>query len=145
MLSYNTFRPGGPWEYEMFTEVLTLAKYPEKKKFALIHPNAPLHMRRVQDYDSSLARLIDKAARNLLQRVGAQGWEPIDACNADSLWAKGRVRYGDGPGFKGRAGDYGEIEPTTVSILCRRWINKELSSDGTIWEHDFNITYTRMK
>lgn len=121
-MSYNAFRLGGPWKYEMFTEVLTSTKYPEKKKFSLIHPNAPLHMTRVRDYNSTRARLIDKAARNLLQRVGTQGWEPVDAFDADSLWAKGRVRYEDGSGFRDRAGDNKEIEPTTVRILCRRWV-----------------------
>ena len=91
MLSYNTYRPGDPWEYEMFTEVLTSTRYPEKKKFSPINTNAPLQKARVRDHDSTLASLIDKAARNLLQRVGTQGWEPVDAFDADSLWAKGRV------------------------------------------------------
>jgi hypothetical protein len=104
----------------MFTEILTIKRYPEKKKIALNHPNAPLHMERVQDYDSKLVRLIDKAVRNLLQRVGAQGWEPVDAFDADSLWAKGRVRYEDGSDFRDRAGENREIEPSTVSIFCRR-------------------------
>jgi hypothetical protein len=133
MLPYNTYRPGGLWEYEMFTEVLTVTRYPEKKEFALNDPNAFLQIGRVRDYDSKLARLIDKAARNLLQRVSTQGWEPVDAFDAESLWAKGRVRYEDGSSFRGRAGDTGEIGPTTVSIFCRRWINKELSSDGQNW------------
>jgi len=128
----NMYRPSGPWEYEMFTEVLTLTRYPEKK-FALIHPNALLHTRRVPDDGGALARLIDKAARSLLQRVGAQGWEPVDAFDADSLWAKGRVRYEDGSGLRGSAGDTGEIGSITVSIFCRRWINKEMSSDGQNW------------
>ena len=37
MLSYNSYRPGGPWEYQMFTEVLTATRYSEKKKYSLIH------------------------------------------------------------------------------------------------------------
>ncbi len=127
MLSYNTYRPEGPWEYEMFTEVLTSTRYPEKKKIALKHSNAPLQIEKVQDYDSNLARLIDKAARNLLQRVGAQGWEAVDAFDADSLWAKGRVRYEDGSDFRDRAGDNREIEPSTVSIFCRRLIQQSSS------------------
>jgi hypothetical protein len=122
MLSYNTYRPGGPWEYEMFTEVLTSTRYPENKKFALIHLNSPLHLGSVPDYDGALARLIDKAARNLLQRVGAQGWEPVDAFDAESLWTKGRVRYGDVSGLRVRVGHHREVEPTTVSIFCRRWV-----------------------
>ena len=133
----NTYRPGGPWEYEMFTEVLSLERYPEKKKFALIHPIAPLHMEGVQDYDGELARLIDKAVRNLLHRVGAQGWEPVDAFDADSLWAKGRVRYGYGSGLKASAGENREIEPTTVSILCRRWVkyrNSEVTAQSNIYK-----------
>ena len=127
MLSYNTFRPGGHWEYEMFTEVITSTRYPEKKSFALIDPDAPPHMGRIQDYDSRLARLIDKAARNLLQRISAQGWEPVDAIDTDSLWAKGRVRFKDGAGFKAIADDTREIEPTTVSIFCRRLIQQSSS------------------
>jgi hypothetical protein len=133
MLSYNTYRPGGLWEYEMFTEVLTVTRYPEKKELALDQPNALFQLGKVRDYNSKLARLIDKAARNLLQRVSAQGWEPVDALDAESLWAKGRVRYEDGSGFRERAGDTREIGPTTVSIFCRRWINKEMSSDDQNW------------
>jgi len=129
----NRYTPRGLWEYEMFTEVLTVTRYPEKKQFALNHPNTFLEIGRVRDYDNKLARLIEKAARNLLQRVSAQGWEPIDAFDADSLWAKGRVRYEDGSGFRGRAGETREIGPTTVSIFCRRCIDKELSSDGQNW------------
>ena len=129
----NRYTPRGLWEYEMFIEVLTVTRYPEKKQFALNHPNAFLEIERVRDYDNKLARLIEKAARNLLQRVSAQGWEPIDAFDADSLWAKGRVRYEDGSGFRGRAGETREIGPTTVSIFCRRCIDKELSSDGQNW------------
>jgi hypothetical protein len=117
----NMYSPAGPWEYEMFTEVLTLTRYPEKK-IALIHPNAHLHRGRVPDDGGALAILIDKAARNLLQRVGAQGWEPVDALDAESLWAKGRVRYEAVPGFWSRAGQNREVEPTTVSIFCRRWV-----------------------
>ena len=129
----NRYTPRGLWEYEMFTEVLTVTRYPEKKQFALNHLNAFLEIGRVRDYDNKLARLIEKAARNLLQRVSTQGWEPIDAFDADSLWAKGRVRYEDGSGFRGRAGETREIGPTTVSIFCRRCIDKELSSDGQNW------------
>lgn len=92
MSSYNTYRPGGPWEYEMFTEVLTLTRYPEKKKLSSIHPDAFTLMERVREYDSTLARLIDQASRNILHRVGALGWEPVDGVDADNLWAKGRVR-----------------------------------------------------
>lgn len=135
-MPYNTFRPGGSWEYEMFTEVLTSSRYPEKK-FARIHQNAPLNKASVQDYDHQLARLIDKAARNLLQRVGDQGWEPVDAVDADSLWVRGRVRYTDEAGFKASAGENKEFEPTTVSILCRRRVkysNSQVTaqSEGTI-------------
>ena len=127
------YTPRGRWEYEMFTEVLTVTRYPEKKQFALNHPNAFLEIGRVRDYDNKLARLIEKAARNLLQRVSTQGWEPVDAFDADSLWAKGRVRYEDGSSFLGRAGDTREIGPITVSIFCRRCIDKKLSSDGQNW------------
>ena len=129
----NMYTPRGLWEYEMFTEVVSVTRYPEKKQFALNHPNAFLQIGRVQDYDSKLARLIDRAARNLLQRVSAEGWEPVDAFDAESLWAKGRVRYEDGSGFHSRAGDTGEIGPITVSIFCRRWIHKELPSEGQNW------------
>lgn len=122
MLSYNSYRPGGPWEYQMFTEVLTATRYSEKKKYSLIHADAFLPMARVRDYDSSLARLIDRAARNLLQRIEAQGWEPVDAFDADSLWAKGRVRVEDESCCQDGAGDTKGIELTTVSILCRRWV-----------------------
>ena len=135
----NMYTPKGLWEYEMFTEVVSVTRYPEKKQLALNHPHAFLQIRRVQDYDSKLARLIDRAARNLLQRVSAQGWEPVDAFDAESLWAKGRVRYEDGSGFRGRAGDTGEIGPMTVSIFCRRWIHKELSSDGQNWSRAFAL------
>ena len=124
MLSYNTYRPGDLWEYEMFTEVLTSTRYPEKKKLSLSHSNAPLHMASIREYNSTLAGLIDNAARNLLQRVGTEGWEPVDAFDADSLWANGRVGYEDGSGFLERAIGTQEFEPTTVSILCRRWVNK---------------------
>ena len=123
MLSYNTYMPDILWEYEMFTEVLTSTRYPEKKKFSLSHSNAPLTWQ-IPEYNSTLARLIDNAAINLLHRVGTQGWEPVDAFDADSLWAKGRVGYEDGSGFLERAIDTKEIEPTTVSILCRRGVNK---------------------
>jgi hypothetical protein len=128
----NLYTPRGLWEYEMFTEVLTVTKYPEKKQLALNQPNAFLQTEKVQDDESKLARLIDKAVRNLLQRVSVEGWEPVDAFDAESLWAKGRVRYEDGSGFRGRAGDTGAIGPITVSIFCRRWIYKELSSDGPV-------------
>lgn len=120
MLAYNAYRPGGRWEYEMFTEVLTFTKYPEKKKLAVVHPDASLHTRGVIDYDSELASFIDKAVRNLLQRVSDQGWEPVDAFDAKSLWAKGRVRCEDGPGFQNKADDMREFRLATVSILCRR-------------------------
>ena len=116
------FRPGGLWEYEMFTEILTVTRYPEKKKFALINPIAPLSIQKVPDDDGGLAKLIDKAARNLLLRIEAQGWEPVDAFDADSLWARGRVRYGEVPGLWDRAVDNRKIELTTVSIFCRRWV-----------------------
>ena len=72
--------------------------------------------------DGTVAKLIDNAVRNLLQRVGVQGWEPVDALDADSLWAKGRVQYEDVSGFWARAVHYREVEPTTVSIFCRRCV-----------------------
>ena len=122
MLSYNSYRLGGPWEYEMFTEVLTSTRYPDKKKLSMTHSNAPLQMTRIREYNSTLARLIDTAARNFLQRIEAQGWEPVDAFDADSLWAKGRVRVEDKSCCQDGAGDTKEIELTTVSILCRRWV-----------------------
>ncbi len=142
MLSYNTYRPGGPWEYEMFTEVLTFTKYPEKKKFALIHPMAPLHTRNVPDYDNELAKLIDKAVRNLLQRVSAQGWEPFEAYDADSLWAKGRVRYEDGLDIRDRADHKREVEPATVSILCRRRVKYR---DSQVTTQRESTTFTSPK
>jgi hypothetical protein len=127
----NLYRPSGPWEYEMFTEILTLTRYPEKK-IALIHPNASLHRGRVLDDGGALSKLIDKAARNLLQRVSAQGWEPVDALDAESLLAKGRVRYEAVPGFWARTGQNREIEPTTVSIFCRRWVTNRSYERGKI-------------
>lgn len=118
-MSYNRYKPDGPWEYEMFTEVLTASRYPEKE-FALFHPNDQLPVGKIQDYDHQLARLISKAARNLLLRVGDQGWEPVDAVDADSLRAKGRVRYGEMPDLKNRADSSNKVEPATVHIFCRR-------------------------
>ena len=129
MLSYNTYRPGGLWEYEMFTEVLTVTRYPEKKELALDQPNALFQLGKVRDYNSKLARLIDKAARNLLQRVSAQGWEPVDTFDAESLLAKDRVRYEDGSGFHSSTADTREIGTITVSIFCRRRRHQELSND----------------
>jgi hypothetical protein len=118
-MSYNRYSQEGPWEYEMFTEVLTAWSYPEKK-FALIHPNDQLPMGMVQDYDHQLARLIEKAARNLLQRAGEQGWEPVDAVDADSLLANGRVRFEGMRDLKERADGGKKVEPTTIHIFCRR-------------------------
>ena len=120
MLSYNAYRPGGSWEYEMFTEVLTFTRFSEKKKLRVINPNAPLYTRSVPDDESELARYIDKAVRNLLQRVSAQGWEPVDAFDADSLCAKGRIRCEVGSSVWNKAGDKREVGPITLSILCRR-------------------------
>ena len=83
----NMYTPRGLWEYEMFTEVLTVTKDPEKKQLALNQPNAFLQTGRVLDEDCNMARLIDKAARYLLQRVSVEGWEPVDAFDVESLWA----------------------------------------------------------
>jgi hypothetical protein len=116
-----SYRPDERWEYEMFTEVLTSARYPVKK-FALIHPDDHLSMGKVQDYDRQLARLIDKAVRNLLQRAGDQGWEPIEAVDAESLWAKGRVRFGDTLDSEDSIDGSRMVELTTIHIFCRRRI-----------------------
>ena len=113
--------PDERWEYEMFTEVLTSGKYPEKK-FALFHTDVHLPMGKIQDYDRQLAGLIDKAVRNLLQRAGDQGWEPIDAVDAESLLTKGRVRYEEMPDAKDSADGSRIVELTTLHIFCRRRI-----------------------
>src|SRR6516164_949361 len=111
----DMYTPRGFWEYEMFTEVLTVTRYSEKKKLALIHTKAPLNRGSVPDDGGALARLIDKAVRNLLQRVSAQGWEPVDTFDAESLLAKDRVRYEDGSGFHSSTADTREIGTITVS------------------------------
>ncbi len=126
-MSYNPYGLDVPWEYEMFTEVLTSTRYPEKKKFVIIQSNDHLPVETVQIYDCQLARLIDKAVRNLLQRAGDQGWEPVDAVDADSLWTKGRVRYREEPDSKDSADGSRKIEPTTVHIFCRRLIQQRSS------------------
>ena len=118
---YNPYRPDERWEYEMFTEVLTSARYPVKK-FALIHPDDHLSNGKVQDYERQLARLIDKAVRNLLQRAGDQGWEAVDVVDAESLWTKGRVRFREMPNAKDSADGSRIVELTTVHIFCRRRI-----------------------
>ncbi len=120
-MPYNPYEPDERWEYEMFTEVLTTARYPEKK-FALIHAQNQLSTGKVQNYDRQLARLIEKAARNLLQRAGSQGWEPVDAVDAESLWTKGRVRFGEMPATEGSINDIRIVELTTIHIFCRRRI-----------------------
>ncbi len=120
-MPYNPYEPDKRWEYEMFTEVLTTSRYP-KKKFALIHSQDQLPMGKVQNYDRPLSRLIEKAARNLLQRAGSQGWEPVDAIDAESLWTKGRVRFGEMPVPEDGTHDSRAVELTTIHIFCRRRI-----------------------
>ena len=120
-MTYNPYRPDERWEYEMFTEVLTSVRYPVKK-FALIHPDDHLSNVKFQDYDRQLARLIDKAVRNLLQRAGDQGWEAVDAVDAESLWTKGRVRFREMPNAKDSTDGSRIVELTTVHIFCRRRI-----------------------
>ena len=126
-MSYNPYRPDGLWEYEMFTEVLTSTRYPEKKKFVIIQSNDHLLVGTAQVYDRQLARIIDKAARNLLQRASDQGWEPVDAVDANSLWTKGRVRYKEAPDSKDSAVGRRKIELTTIHIFCRRPIQQRSS------------------
>ncbi len=121
-MPYNPYKPDERWEYEMFTEVLTSARYPVKKNFALIHSHDQLSMVKGQDFDRQLARLIEKATQNLLQRAGDQGWEPVDAVDAESLWTKGRVRFGEVPDSKGNVDGCRIVEITTVNIFCRRRI-----------------------
>ncbi len=119
-MSYNPYRSDEPWEYEMFTEVLTSAKYPEKKQYALTHPNDYLLAGKVQGLDHQLVRLIDRAVRNLLRRAGDQGWEPVDSIDAGSLWTKGRVRFGEAPDSTDNSDSSRIVELTTVNIFCRR-------------------------
>lgn len=121
-MAYNPYELDERWEYEMFTEVLTSRRYPEKQKFVLIHPYDHLSTRKVQDIDRQLARLIDKAVRNLLQRAGNQGWEAVEAVDAESLWTKGRVRLREMPEANDSADGSRIVELTTVHIFCRRRI-----------------------
>jgi hypothetical protein len=121
-VAFNPYELDERWEYEMFTEVLTSARYPVKKNYALIHSLDQLSMGKVQDYDRHLVKLIEKAAQNLLRRAGDQGWEPVDAIDAESLWAKGRIHFGEVTDSEGRIEGSQIVELTTVHIFCRRRI-----------------------
>jgi hypothetical protein len=121
-VAYNPYELDERWEYEMFTEVITSARYPEKKHFAMIHSLDQLAMGKVQNYDRQLVKLIEKAAQNLLRRAGDQGWEPIDAVDVESLRAKGRIRFGEVTDSEGRIDGSRAVELTTIHIFCRRRI-----------------------
>ena len=121
-MAYNPYELDERWEYEMFTEVLTPARYPVKKNYALINSLDQLSTGKVHDYDRHLIRHIEKAAQNLLRRAGDQGWEAVDAIDAESLWAKGGIRFGEVTDSEGRIDCNRIVELTTVHIFCRRRI-----------------------
>jgi hypothetical protein len=129
-VSYNPNRPDRRWEYEMFTEVLTSARYPEKKLFFIIQADDHQPIEKTQDYDSRLIHFIEKAARNLLRRAGDQGWEPVDAIDAKSLWTKGRVRFGEMPNSKDSIDGSRTVELIALNIFCRRRI--QMRSNATV-------------
>lgn len=120
-MAYNPYELDERWEYEMFTEVITSARYPVKN-FALIHAHDRLSMGKGPDDDRQLSRLIEKAVRNLLQRAGDQGWEPVDAVDTESLWTKGRIRFGEVHDTEDRIDGNRMVELTTIHIFCRRRI-----------------------
>jgi hypothetical protein len=118
----RTGRATGRWEYQVFSETLGLNKYPENKKFWLDRPDGPWNIGRCPSWE--LAELIDKAARNLVQRVGAEGWELAEPYDANSLWCNRRVSYKDVSGFLDwiSANTSQTIVPTAISINFRRWV-----------------------
>jgi hypothetical protein len=79
-------RPSDPWEYRDFTVPFPGNLTPW---YSLATSRPPVYAR----LPVQALRLIDRAAASLVQKMGAQGWEPAEPTDAGSLWKAKRVGF----------------------------------------------------
>jgi hypothetical protein len=105
------------WEYKVFTGYL----YDAEILIDAVYPECPL------PYEMRV--FVDAGVNILLYRLDAQGWEPAEPTDSESLWKAGQITYKVlkvnrnvplGPLTDSPIGDRMWVHLESVAVYCRR-------------------------
>lgn len=102
----------GHWEYHTFTESLNGAKF--------TGISYPMDGGVASAKSGDIAGTIERVVNALVARLSAEGWEPDESINANTLWREQHVKW------EVKGGNFTSLRIIleSVSVRFRRWVTQ---------------------